>query len=477
MRHVRIVALAATAALVGASPLWVRAQDKDAAAQKKASVASSSSGGQCIAPSVITTVDECPAGSAKLDKGTTLLGKSQAPKSNLATSERKKDKPKDRPMGPSVEMDAATLRNRGDLQVRAEKLLDKEITVLKRLIKNTPKESTKRPDILMRLAESFFEMQQTANAKVRSFDEPIFQAKQAGDKTKVKQLTDQQLAAGKRLEEYRTEAIKAYAQLVQDHPNFKRMDEILFALAFSLEEMKQADKAREVYYRLIKNFPESKFVPNAYLSFAEHYFQQGDMQSASKFYSKVTEFPPERNAVYGYALYKQAWCLYNVEDYKGSLQKFVETIEFGKTHPEARDVANLMKQSRRELVMPYARAGTPAKALEFFSRFAENEAQAYDMLESLAELYYDTGDWGPTVVSLSQAHGRIARQRQALLLAEPRRQRRARQRRQEEGRDRGYASRGRIRERQGRPQERRGQEAVQAVLCADPRRPGHRLAP
>ena len=91
MRHVRIVALAATAALVSALPLSVSAQDKDAAAQKKASV-SSSSGGQCIAPSVVTTVDECPAGSPRLDKGTTLLGKSQAPKSNLVASERKKDK-------------------------------------------------------------------------------------------------------------------------------------------------------------------------------------------------------------------------------------------------------------------------------------------------------------------------------------------------------------------------------------------------
>ena len=94
--------------------------------------------------------------------------------------------------------------------------------------------------------------------------------------------------------------------------------------------------------------------------------------------------------------------------------------------PKARDVANLVKQSRRELVMPYARAGTPGKALEFFSRFAEDDAQAYDMLESLAELYYDTGEWAATVAGLPQADERTARQRQALLLAEPRHQRRAR---------------------------------------------------
>jgi len=398
MRHVRMVTLAACAAMLGTLPLQASAQDaKDGADQKKASMSSAPSGGQCIAPQVATAVDECPANSPRIDKNTSMLGKSQAPKSNLSTSERKKEKPKERQLGPSVEIDAAALRNKGDIQVRAEKLLDREITVLKRLSKNTPNDSPKRPEILLRVAETYFELQQSANAKVRSFDEPIFAAQQAKDKAKVKDLQAQQQAAQKKLDEYRKESIKAYAQLVQDHPNMKRMDEVLFALAFSLDEMKQSDKARDVYYRLIKNFPESKFVPNAYLSFAEHYFAQGDMQAANKFYSKVTEFPPERNAVYGFALYKQAWVTYNLEDYKGSLSKFVEVIEYGKSHPEARDVKNLMKQSRRELVMPYARAGTPAKALEFFRRFAENDQQAFDMLESLAELYYDTGDWAPTV--------------------------------------------------------------------------------
>jgi tetratricopeptide (TPR) repeat protein len=394
---VRIVALAAAAAIAGAAPVWVGAQDgKEKAAAAKASTASSSAGGMCIPGEAVTAVEACPANAPKFGKGGSLLGKAQAPKSNLVTSQRKKDEAKEQKLGPSIEIDAASLRDRADLQVRAQKLLDREVTVLKRLIKNTPTDSPKRPDILLRLAETMFELQQQASAKVRSYDEPIFQARQKKDKAKLKQLTDAQKKAQASLDEYRKESITAYARLVQDHPNFKRMDEVLFALGFALDEMRQRDKARDVYYRLIKNYPESKFVPNAYLSFAEFYFAEGDMPAANKFYGKVTEFPPERNKVYGYALYKRAWCMYNLEDFKGSLQKFVEVIEFGKANPDARDVGNLVKQSRRELVLPYARAGTPKKALEFFRRFAENEGQAFDMLESLAELYYDTGEWPNT---------------------------------------------------------------------------------
>lgn len=398
MRHVRIVALTAFAVVIGSSPLLVGAQANKDTANNKASTSSSvgANGAACIAPSVVTSVEQCPANAPKFEKSTSMLGKAQAPKSNLVATARKKEEGKEQQKGPSISIDAATLRNQGQMQKRADELLDREITVLKRMIKNTPVDSPKRPEVLLRLAETFFELQQATNAKVRGMDEPIYQAQQKKDKEKVKQLQDQQKQLEKKNEEYRKEAIKAYAQLVQDHPNFKRMDEILFALGFSLDEMKQNEKAREVYYRLIKNFPESKFVPNAYLSFAEHYFAQGDMEAASRFYGKVTEFPPERNAVYGFALYKQAWCRYNVDDFKGSLQKFVEVIEYGKANPEGRDVANLMKQSRRELVMPYARAGTPAKALEFFSRFAENEERAYEMLENLGELYYDTGEWSST---------------------------------------------------------------------------------
>mgnify|MGYP001821156026 FL=1 len=43
-------------------------------------------------------------------------------------------------------------------------------------------------------------------------------------------------------------------------------------------------------------------MPNAYLSFAEYYFNDSDMEAAAKFYRKVLEFPPKQNSVYGYAL-------------------------------------------------------------------------------------------------------------------------------------------------------------------------------
>jgi tetratricopeptide (TPR) repeat protein len=134
-------------------------------------------------------------------------------------------------------------------------------------------------------------------------------------------------------------------------------------------------------------------VPNAYLSFAEFYFNESDMDAAAKFYRKVIEFPPKRNSVYGYALYKIAWVEYNRERYRQSLQGFVDILEFARNNKYANDAKNLARQARRELVLPYSHYGSPGKALDFFRRYSKSDAEAHEMLENLANLYFDTGQW------------------------------------------------------------------------------------
>lgn len=352
--------------------------------------------GMCVSPDAPNRVSECPSNAPKPSKG-----KVGAPSSKLQEAKRKVEQPKGlQAKGPSIELDVATLRNKEKTEAKAKDLLLRELQVTKRLIKNTRTNDSRRADFLLRLAEGYFELVQVTTAEVRKLDDPIYQACNAKkDKSQCNTLKKRQTDAEKGLADTREDNIKTLALLVKDHPEYKKMDEVLFALGFSLDEMKQFDRARQVYHRLIKGFPQSTYIPNAYLSFAEYYFQQGDMRAAQQFYQKVTEIPPERNKVYGYAVYKQAWCHYNLEDFKRSLQSFVETIEFGTQNPEAANVENLVRQSRKELVMPYAQVGSPERALEFFKRYAKDDDQAFEMYESLGELYFDTGKW-PEVISI-----------------------------------------------------------------------------
>ena len=380
------------------------------------------SGGMCIGSGVPAAIAECPANMGKA-KGK-IAG---APDSKLRQSKRKVEQPKGaKAGGPSIELDVATLRNKEKVEEKAEGLLKREIQVTKRLIQNTRTNDPRRPDFLLRLAEGYFGLVQVATRNVRKLDDPIHQAVRSREQGQLRQARKQQKDAEGSMSGIREDNIKTLAQLVKDHPDYKKMDEVLFALGFSLEEMKQFDRARQVYHRLIKTYPQSGFVPNAYLSFAEYYFQQGDMQAAKQFYSKVTEIPPERNKVYGFALYKQAWCDYNLEDFKGALQKFVETIEFAQQNPEASNVENLAKQSRRELVMPYAQVGSPGTRSSSSAAMPRRRAGVrHARVARRAVLRHRQVAGGHR--DLPQADRREVEQREGLLLADARNQRRHQQ--------------------------------------------------
>ncbi len=132
------------------------------------------------------------------------------------------------------------------------------------------------------------------------------------------------------------EAVKAYIAATKFR-KYERMDEVLFQLAYLLTSVKKEDQAREFFLRLIKDYPNSKYIPDAYLSFAEFYFDKGEMDSALKFYEKVEQFP--KSSVYPYAVYKKGWCYVNLGDYKTALETFVGVVRMtteGKVHVNPR---------------------------------------------------------------------------------------------------------------------------------------------
>ncbi len=384
MGHRRIATLVVTSLIAGGLPFLVGAQETGA-------------GAMCVSASARETVEACPSG-APPPSSRAGAHPSTTAASHLTETKRLETEKAAPTTGPSVQIDIRSEALQHSVEVRALDLLQQEVTTTERIVDRMRGGDPRGADYLLRLAETYFELQTYWSTRARSLDQPLYDAQQAGQADRVAQVERQQHEAEQHLTEAREAAIRTYARLVQDYPNYSRMDEVLFSLAFGLEEMQQFDRARQVYMRLIKAFPESHFIPHAWLSFAEYYFGDGDMTAARQFYSKVLEYPYETpNPVYGYALYKQAWVLYNLEDFRGALTQFVSVLEFTTAHPDSRDAENMARQSRRELVLPYSRVGRPAQALEFFRRYAANEDQAYEMLESLAELYYDTGQWPETI--------------------------------------------------------------------------------
>ena len=241
----------------------------------------------------------------------------------------------------------------GQQQSKILKIVDKQIDQLRRLLKITPNDDPQKPDYLFRLGELYSEKQRYFSLHSRSFDEKIFQAEQKKNTSLAAKLKKEQKDDEKAAETWSNEAIKHYVEATK-YNKYERMDEVLFRLAYLLQMIKKDDKAREFFHRLIKDYPQSKYVPNAYLSFAEYFFGKGEMENALKFYEKVEQFP--KSEVYGFAVYKKGWAQINLGRFQDALKIFVNVIEL--CHAKKISAAQrgpLEKEAKKDLVKAYAR--------------------------------------------------------------------------------------------------------------------------
>ena len=237
----------------------------------------------------------------------------QATQTNLTKPEA--PPPPKKETGPVLTVDQFVQGRQGKIQ----QITDAQISKMKRLITVTPDDDPQKPDFFFRLGELFAEKQRFYFSQAHGLDQKIFDAP-AGQKSGLQQ---QQQGFQKQEEQWLLQAVKAYIQSTK-YKKYERMDEVLFKLAFLLTSVKKEDQAREFFLRLIKDYPNSKYIPDAYLSFAEYYFDKGEMENALKFYEKVEQFP--KASVYPYAVYKKGWCYVNMGDFKTALETFVGVV-------------------------------------------------------------------------------------------------------------------------------------------------------
>ncbi|MEC7519393.1 MAG: tetratricopeptide repeat protein [Myxococcota bacterium] len=341
----------------------------------------------CLAPTFVHAQEACvPPEAAISCEGVEAArpARRRAPPSALPSAT-----PSARPSGetaPGIEIDPT----RGaETPPRARGLLERELTVLERLAQRTGPSDPRHADVLERLAMTHDELRRESTGRARALDGPVHRAEGA----ERQRLEDARRHLEQDARVHRDGAIRALARVVADHPDRRDLDVTLYTLALHLEAIGQRSRARMVYQRLLRAFPQSRFVPQAWLAFAEHAFAGGDLDAAEQLYERVLGIPPARNPVFGYARYKLAWVRYNREDFRGSLDAFVQLLAHLRDHPDETNADALARQARRELVLPYARVARPDRALAFFRRVAAGEAEAFEMLESLGALYHDTGQW------------------------------------------------------------------------------------
>ncbi len=272
-----------------------------------------------------------------------------------------------------------------DRRRQGKQITDAQIARIRTLIKITDEDDQQKPDFFFRAGELYSDNQRFYFNQAHALDQKIFELPPA----QRGPLHAEQQAHLRQEQAWLLEAVKAYVGATR-YPKYERMDEVLFRLAALLTSAKKDDQAREFFHRLIKDYPNSKYIPDAYLAFAEHAFEGGEMEAALKFYEKVEQFP--KSSVYPYAAYKKGWCHVNLGDYKAALETFVGVVRLtqsGKLAVDRKQLEVLAKEAKKDVVKAYAQVGSSEKARPFFAKVGGDYAPK--MMELLAERYWEDG--------------------------------------------------------------------------------------
>jgi tetratricopeptide (TPR) repeat protein len=206
------------------------------------------------------------------------------------------------------------------------------------------------------------------------------------DTTKSAKSRQEAAAAAEKAKQYLLKAVKTYKGLTDNEAfrNYPKMDMALFYYGYTLQGGRYMDEARKVYDKLLKNYPNSKYVPEAHLAFADYFFEKGELANAESRYKMVLKFP--KSTAYWYAMYKMGWIHLNLQRYQEALETFFQVAQATK-NDKKQEILN--RASKKDFVRAYAEVGKADKAYAAFQRV--DNKYAFDMLQVLADLYLDAG--------------------------------------------------------------------------------------
>ncbi len=252
-----------------------------------------------------------------------------------------------------------------EVQGKVKGLRVQQCMLLEELIGDTS-EGEERADLYFRLANCYSGIARYSRYQARELDSKIYKAKTKAQKSALKANQKRRMAES---DSALKRAVRSYTKLVDGskYRNYKRMPEALFRFAIALEGDKERNPgymkyARKIYKRLIDDYPRSKYVADAYLRFADYFFEQSSFANAEAFYDKVLKFPKSNS--YNYALYKKGWVYVNLDRHREALNTFL-TVARRTDNSKKEEVLN--RATKKDIVRAYAEVGKAQKALQNFS--------------------------------------------------------------------------------------------------------------
>jgi len=278
-----------------------------------------------------------------------------------------------------VEAEGRSPQEIAELKEQLEQKNRKMIDKLDRLIKNDPHNDSK-PDWMFQKAELMWELRHMTYLRKRSAYMKCMESARQG--------TTPESECEEPKPNY-SQAQQIYKEILQQYPNYQRQDEVIFRLGQGLMEAGKTGQGVSYLERLVNNYPNSKYIPNANLSLAEHFFEDGVLGAAENKYKRVLDFDDDPN--YDYALYKLAWVYYNQSRYRNTVQTLKKVVERSDNELGFED------QAISDLVVAYAEIEGGWKEMRDYFLEQRDREFTYDKLADLATIYEGQGKNRPAI--------------------------------------------------------------------------------
>lgn len=314
-------------------------------------------------------------------------------------------------------------KEREQLLNRQDKIRERGLEVSEEFLDKTKEENSNQDKILVRVAEYYIEEEDLDFE--RRYDEYENQYTDY-----EKQMAEFQRGAIKvmpvepvqPLRNYQ-KAIAVYDLIIRNFPESDLIDEAYYNKAYLLGEMDESVAAQQIFQNIIDEYPESPYAPEAYMKLAESFFypEPGDDKAATilklnkaiQLYKNVLQYKDSPR--YDEALYKLGWSYYrlageNPDYYTDAIVYFVAVVQdiekLQALDPSGEIVRTDVKPEALQFIAAsfidpsYSKSGV-ANAKEFIEQLGEPQF-GIDVMENIGDRYGKITQWDDAITTYNE---------------------------------------------------------------------------